>query len=76
MLKADVEVYSHGGETNHPILPFRMFSPHNFLQKPQRVKVITLIYNLPSWNKLMLHNRMNITKKHTKMSRLFTFGFR
>jgi hypothetical protein len=24
----------------------------------------------------MLHNRMNITKKHTKMSRLFTFGFR
>ena len=80
--KQNVEVYSHGGETNHPILLFRMFSAHTFLQKPQSVNVIMLVYNLLLWNKFMMHNPMNVTKKYTqneqalhilKMSRLFTF---
>ena len=62
----NVEVYSHGGETNHPILLFRMLSAHIFLQKPQCVNVIILVYNLPLWNKFMMHNPMNVTKKHTQ----------
>lgn len=62
----NVELYSHSGETNHPILLFRMFSAHTFLQKPQRVNVIMLVYNLPLWNKFMMHNPMNVTEKHTQ----------
>jgi len=71
--KQNVEVYSHGGETNHPILLFRMFSAHTFLQKPQSVNVIMLVYNLPLWNKFMMHNPTNVTKITHKLSRLFTF---
>ena len=63
--KQNMEVNSHGGETNHPILLFRLFSAHTFLQKP-RVNVITLVYNLPLWKKFMMHNPMNVTKKHTQ----------
>lgn len=62
----NVEMYSRGGETNHPILLFRMFSPNTSLQKPQCVTVIMLVYNLPLWNKFMMHNPMNITKKQTQ----------
>jgi len=65
--KQNMEVNSHGGETNHPILLFRLFSAHTFLQKPQRVNVNTLVYNLPLWKKFMMHNPKNVTKKaHTK----------
>ena len=62
--KQNVQVNSHGDETNHPILLFRMFSAHTFLQKPQRVNVITLVYNLPLWKTFMMHNQKNVTKKH------------
>jgi len=64
--KQNVEVYFHGGETNHPILLFMMFSAHTFLQKPQCVNVIMLVYNLPLWNKVMMYNPINVTKKHTQ----------
>ena len=74
--KQNVEMYSHGGETNHQILLFRMFSAHTFLQKPQCVNVIMLVYNLPLRNKFMMHSPMNVTKKHTQNERLFTFGCR
>jgi hypothetical protein len=53
--KQNVEVFSHGGETNHPILLFTVFSAHTFLQKPQCVDVIMLVYNLPLWNKFMMY---------------------
>lgn len=62
--KQNVEVDSHGGETNHPILLFRMFSAHTILQKPQGVNVIMLVYILSLWNKFKMHNPMNVTKKH------------
>jgi hypothetical protein len=49
--KQNVEIDSHGAETNHPFLLFRKFSATTFLQKPQRIKVISLVYNLSFWKK-------------------------
>jgi hypothetical protein len=64
--KQNVEIDSHGTETNHPILMFRKFSATTFLQKPQRVKVISLVYNLPFWKKIHFASPYECYKKAHK----------